>query len=170
YYTREHANWQDVCNVKEKTALVHQGRFLLHITYILPVSMFACIVKQKLHEEVLISMGDYHSVHIWQLKPGSTASDLEALATSGYLEMQRWIPGVKRVSLQRARGNEAECYVLNTTFRNHQAYIHWRQVAEEAGDYWERYAAIAMQWESMCFLVGEYAGEIVMDVGFEEDS
>ena len=115
-------------------------------------------------------MGDYHSVRIWQLKPGSTATDLEALATSGYLEMQRWIPGVKRVSLQRARSNEAECYVLNTTFRNYQAYIRWRQVEEEAADYWERYAAIAMQWEGICFLVGEYAGEIVMDVGFEEDS
>lgn len=64
-------------------------------------------------------MGDYHSVRIWQLKAGSTAADFEALAASGYLEMQRWIPRVKRVFLQRASGPAAECYVLNTTFVGH---------------------------------------------------
>src|ERR1700736_1278305 len=120
--------------------------------------------------EELICMGDYRSVRIWQLKPGYIASDLEALANSGYVEMQRWIAGVKRVSLQRVSGHGAERYVLHTTFSSEQAYKHGRQVEEEAADYWERYAAIAMQWEDMCYLVGEYVGEIVMDVVFEEDS
>jgi heme-degrading monooxygenase HmoA len=120
--------------------------------------------------EESVGMGDYRSVRIWQLKSGFIATDLEALANSGYIEMQRWIAGVKRVSLQRVGDHETEWYVLHTTFNSEQAYKHWRQVEEEAADYWERYAAISMQWEGMCYLVGEYAGEIVMDVGFEEDS
>ncbi len=32
----------------------------------------------------------------------------------------------------------------------------------EAPDYWERYAAILMQWEGACRLVGEYAGETIL--------
>ncbi len=95
-------------------------------------------------------MGDYYSVRIWRLKAGHTGAELEALASSGYLEMQRWIPGVKHISLV------------------HEAYSYWRQVEEEAPDYWERYAAILMQWERICQLVGGYAGEKVLDVNLDE--
>jgi|SRR5947209_6803206 len=113
-------------------------------------------------------MSDYYSVRIWQLRPGHTDADVESLASSGYLEMQRWIPGVKRISLLHSGGMDAiKHFVLTTTFVNYEAYTYWRQVEQEAADYWERYAAIAMQWECMCYLVGEYAGEIVLDVGLE---
>jgi|SRR5947209_17925141 len=112
-------------------------------------------------------MVDYYSVRIWQLKPGYTDAELESLASSGYLELQRWIPGVKRITLLRSPGAAApNCYVLTTTFANHEAYTYWRQVEQEAADYWERYAAITMQWERMCSLVSEYAGEIALDVEF----
>ena len=49
---------------------------------------------------------------------------------------------------------------------SYEAYTHWRQVEEEAPDYWERYAAIIMQWEQVCSLLQEYAGEIVANVDF----
>jgi len=38
----------------------------------------------------------------------------------------------------------------------------------EAPDYWERYAAILMQWEGACRLVGEYAGETILEVSLAE--
>ncbi len=110
----------------------------------------------------------YQSVRIWQLRPGSMGAELEALAASGYLEMQRWIPGVAQVSLARADGGTAGCYVLTTTFASAAAYTHWRQVEQEAPDYWERYAAILMQWEGACRLVGEYAGETILEVSLAE--
>ena len=110
----------------------------------------------------------YQSVRTWQLKAGSTAEELEALAASGYLEMQRWIPGVARVCLVRTNGESAGCYVLTTTFANAAAYDHWRQVEQEAPDYWERYAAILMQWERTCRLVGEYAGETILQISLAE--
>ena len=50
-------------------------------------------------------MGDYHLVRVWQLKAGCTGGELEALTASGYLEMQRWIPGVKHIALIRADGD-----------------------------------------------------------------
>ena len=112
-------------------------------------------------------MGDYYAVRLWQLKAGHTGADLEALANSGYLEMQRWIPGVRHITLLRADGEKTGGYVLTTTFVVRGAYTYWRQVEEEAPDYWERYAAILMQWERICYLVGEYSGEIVLDVGLE---
>ena len=112
-------------------------------------------------------MGDYYAVRLWQLKAGHTGVELEALANSGYLEMQRWIPGVRHVTLLRAGNERTGCYVLTTTFTDYAAYAYWRQVEEEAPDYWERYAAIIMQWERISQLVGEYSGEIVLDVGFE---
>ncbi len=108
----------------------------------------------------------YYSVRIWQLKPDCTGAELEALAASGYLEMQRWISGVKQVSLLRSdTGPE---YVLTTTFIDAAAYAHWRQVEQEAPDYWERYAAILMEWECMCRLVAEYTGDTVVHVRFAE--
>ncbi|SRR5438094_10187894 len=113
-----------------------------------------------------VDMGDYHLVRVWQLKQGCTGAELEGLMASGYLEMQRWIPGVKHIALVRAGGDASGRYVLTTTFTSYQAYIYWRQVAEEAADYWERYAAIIMQWERTCFLLEEYAGEMVVDVDF----
>ena len=107
----------------------------------------------------------YYLVRVWQLKAGCSGEELEALMNSGYLEIQRWIPGVEHVSLLRATGEGR--YVLTTTFVSHEAYKYWRQVEEEAADYWERYAAIVMQWERMCSLLAEYAGEMVVDTHVE---
>ena len=113
-----------------------------------------------------IHMNAYHLVRVWQLKPGHTGAELEALMASGYIEMQRWIPGVKHIALVRLGGDNRDRYLLTTTFSNYEAYTHWRQVEEEAPDYWERYAAIIMQWEQLCSLLQEYAGETVLDVDF----
>jgi heme-degrading monooxygenase HmoA len=111
-------------------------------------------------------MVSYYSVRIWQLKPGHTPAELEKLATSGYLEMQRWIPGVEHISLLRAStGSE---YILTTTFTDAAAYIHWRQLEQEASDYWERFAAILTQWESACHLVREYTGETILHVSLAD--
>jgi hypothetical protein len=82
--------------------------------------------------------------------------------------MQRWIPGVKHISLMRASGDARGRYVLTTTFVSHEAYTYWRQVEEEAADYWERYAAIIMAWERMSFLLEEYAGEMVVDTNLSQ--
>ena len=108
-------------------------------------------------------MGKYYLVRVWELKTGCTGEELEALMSSGYLEMQQWIPGVEHVSLLRAGAAAKGRYVLTTTFASHEAYRYWRQVEEEAADYWERYAAIVMQWERTCYLQAEYAGEMVVD-------
>ena len=116
-----------------------------------------------------VDMGHYHLVRVWQLKEGSTVAELEELMASGYLEMQRWIPGVKHIVLVRVGGHGVGRYVLNSTFASYEAYSHWRQVEEEAADYWERYAAIIMQWEQVCSLLEEYAGEMVVDVDFGQD-
>ncbi|HLH60816.1 MAG TPA: hypothetical protein VKV20_03955 [Ktedonobacteraceae bacterium] len=109
-------------------------------------------------------MPDYCSIRIWQLKPGSSARELEALVASGLLEMQRWIPGVKHVSLVRLGDAFDGRYILTTTFTNHEAYTNWRQVEEEGPDYWERYASVMMHWEQMARLVDEYHGELAVDV------
>ena len=112
-------------------------------------------------------MGKYYLVRVWELKAGCTGEELEELMSSGYLEMQRWMPGVEHVSLLRAGGAEEGRYVLMTTFASPEAYRYWRQVEEEAADYWERYAAIVMQWERTCYLQAEYAGEMVVDTHVE---
>ncbi len=104
-------------------------------------------------------MGVYSCTRVWQLKPGATASDLEALATSGILEIQRWITGIEHVTLLRIAG-EPQRYLMIFTFTNHESYVYWRQVQEEASDYWEHFASILMYWEQLCFLVEEYAGEL----------
>ena len=52
-------------------------------------------------------MNAYRSVRLWQLKSGASARELEELVTSGVLEMQRWIPGVKGLSLIRLGGEPA---------------------------------------------------------------
>jgi heme-degrading monooxygenase HmoA len=114
-------------------------------------------------------MGEYHLVRVWQLKPGHTGAELEALMASGYLEMQRWIPGVKHVSLLRPGSHSADRYILISTFASYEAYIYWRQVEEEGADYWERYAAIIMQWEQVCSLHEEYAGQMVVDVDIDDN-
>ena len=110
-------------------------------------------------------MGVYYSLRIWQLKPGASAAELEALTASGILEMQRWIPGVKHLSLIRST---AERYILITTFANYEAYKHWRQVEEEAPDYWERYASVLIHWEQLSSLVEELTGETVVDASVED--
>ena len=82
--------------------------------------------------------------------------------------MQRWIPGVEHISLIRAStGSE---YILTTTFTDAAAYIHWRQLEQEASDYWERFAAILTQLESACHLVREYAGETILHVSLADSS
>jgi len=106
---------------------------------------------------------DYCSIRLWQLKPGSSHQELEALAASGLVEMQRWIPGVKQLSLVRL-GDEFEGrYLLTITFTNYEAYMYWRQVEEEGPDYWERYASVMMHWEQLAQPVEEYHGEIAVD-------
>src|SRR5437588_257961 len=109
-------------------------------------------------------MGDYYSIRVWQLKPEASAAELEALTASGILEMQRWIPGVKHLSLIRSTG---ERYILITTFANYEAYKRWRQIEEEAPDYWERYASILMHWEQLSSLFEEHVGEAVIDTDID---
>ncbi len=111
-------------------------------------------------------MGDYYCTRVWQLKSGATLADVESLAASSVLEMQRWIPGVKRMQLQRLSG-EPKRYLLTMMFASLESYIYWRQVEEEAPDYWERFASVLMHWEQLCHLVEEYTGELVMDAGVE---
>jgi hypothetical protein len=114
-------------------------------------------------------MQDYYSVRVWQLKPGASTTELEALTASGILEMQRWIPGVKHLSLIRLTGESViGRYLLITTFTNYEAYKHWRQVEEEGPDYWERYASVLMHWEQLSALIEEYVGEAVVDTNVEE--
>lgn len=116
-------------------------------------------------------MGDYCSVRVWQLKAGASAAELEDLTASGVLEMQRWIPGVKHLTLVRlseaygasqATGAAGGRYAVITTFSSFEAYKYWRQVEEEGPDYWERYASVLMHWERLAQLVAEYAGEMAM--------
>lgn len=114
-------------------------------------------------------MGDYYCTRVWQVKSGAAHADVEALASSSVLEMQRWIPGVKRMQLQRLSG-EPRRYLLAMVFADQESYTYWRQVEEEAPDYWERLAAVLMHWEQMCDLVDEYIGELVMDAGVEHDA
>jgi hypothetical protein len=114
-------------------------------------------------------MKEYYSVRLWQLKPGASAAELEALAASGILEMQRWIPGVKHISLIQLSGEgESGRYLFITTFANHEAYRRWRQVEEEGPDYWERYASVLMHWEQLSACIEEYAGEAVVDASVED--
>lgn len=112
-------------------------------------------------------MENYYSVRLWQLKPGVSSGEVEALAASGLLEMQRWIPGAQHLSLVRLSGQPLGRYLLITTFSSYEAYKHWRQIEEEAPDYWERYASILMHWQQLSSLIEEYAGEVVMDVQLE---
>ncbi len=114
-------------------------------------------------------MGDYFCVRVWQLKLGASAQEVEHLASSSVLEMLRWIPGVRKVSLVHLTGSEPRRYLMNLTFTNMASYTYWRQVEEEASDYWEHFASVQLQWEQLCSLLEEYAGEVVLDVGLERD-
>ncbi len=109
-------------------------------------------------------MSEYRSIRLWQLKPGASASELEDLMTSGVLEMQRWIPGVKRLSLIRLAREDPGRYLLITTFTGYEAYQGWRRIEEEGPDYWERYASVLMHWEQLVELVEEYHGEVRADM------
>lgn len=109
-------------------------------------------------------MKDYRLVRLWQLKPGACASELEELMASGVLEMQRWIPGVNRLSLLRLAGEPSGRYLVITGFTSYEAYQRWRQVEEEGPDYWERYASVQMHWEQLASLVEEYHGEVIADL------
>lgn len=112
-------------------------------------------------------MSEFQCVRVWQLKRGATSDDVEALASSSVLEMQRWIPGVKRLGLLRLQGESMQ-YLMTLTFVSYEAYVYWRQVEEEAPDYWERYASVLMHWEQLCTLVTEYIGESVLDTAINE--
>lgn len=117
-----------------------------------------------------MSKEEYYSTRIWQLRPGCMGDELEELAASGYVEMQRWIPGVKHLLLIRLSGEQEGRYLLRTAFDNYETYMYWRQVEEEAPDYWERYAAILLQWEQLCTLVDEYSGQVVLDVRLDNNA
>jgi hypothetical protein len=112
-------------------------------------------------------MGDYVCTRVWQLKPGVSAGDVEALASSGMVEILSWIPGIKRFSLCQLLG-EPRGYLMSMSFVDYGSYMYWRQVEGEAADYWEHFAAVLAQWEQLCQLVEEYAGDRVVDVVFEE--
>lgn len=109
-------------------------------------------------------MNAYRSVRLWQRKPGASDAELEELVTSGVLEMHRWIPGVRGLSLIRLDGEPGGRYLLVTTFTDYEAYRRWRQIEEEGPDYWERYASVLMHWEQLAELVEEYHGEVIADL------
>jgi len=109
-------------------------------------------------------MNEYRSIRLWQLKPGASDRELEALMTSGVLEMQRWIPGVKHLSLIRLAGKHPGRYLVITTFTDYAAYQGWRRVEEEGPDYWEHYASVLIHWEQLVDLVEEYHGEIITEM------
>lgn len=108
-------------------------------------------------------MSNYRSVRLWQLKPGASAGELEELVGSGLLEMQRWIPGVKHLSLLRLAGEPAGRYLVITSFADDRAYNRWRQIEEEGPDYWEHYASVLMHWEQLAHLVEEYHGQAIIN-------
>jgi hypothetical protein len=110
----------------------------------------------------------YCAIRTWQLKPGCSAAELESLTASGILEMQRWIPGVKHLSLVRLKGEPTGRYLCIITFANAAAYRKWRQIEEEGPDYWERYASVLVHWEQLSTLVEEYAGEVVVDAQVDD--
>lgn len=115
-------------------------------------------------------MGDYYCVRIWQLKQHAASQEVEQLASSSVLEMLRWIPGVNKVSLVHLTGSEPRRYIMVLTFTSQASYTYWRQVEEEAPDYWERFASVQMHWEQLCLLLVEYAGAVVMDVELENET
>lgn len=130
-------------------------------------------------------MAEYYLVRVYQLNAGASAREVERLAETGLAEMQRWIPGATRLSLLRldtdevrkATGvevggiiGEAVRYALITRFASREAYLHWRLVEAEGADFWERYASILMQWEQLCRLVGEYAGEVIVNMFFQQNT
>lgn len=112
-------------------------------------------------------MSEFQCVRVWQLKQAATCDDVEALASSSVVEMQRWIPGVKRLGLLRLQG-EPRQYIMTHTFVSYESYMYWRQVEEEAPDYWEWYGSVLMHWEQLCELVAEYIGESVLNTAIDE--
>lgn len=116
-------------------------------------------------------MGEYYLLRVYQLNAGGSSEEVERLAESGLAEMQRWIAGAKQLSLLRlGTDNEDVRYALITSFASREAYQRWRLVEAQGADFWERYASISMQWEQLCRLVDEYAGEVVVDVLFQPDT
>lgn len=112
----------------------------------------------------------YRVVRVWQLKPGCSAADLETLTATGIVEMQRWVPGVKHLSLLRLQDEPTGRYLFSVGFTDERAYRKWRQVEEEGPDYWERYASVQAHWEQLSSLVEEYVGAMVIDVQIGEDA
>jgi hypothetical protein len=112
-------------------------------------------------------MSDYVCTRVWQLRPDASVRDVEALASSGMLEILGWIPGIKRFSLCRL-SDESRRFLMSMIFEDYRSYIYWQQVEGEAADYWEHFAAVLAQWEQLCQLVEEYGGDAVMDVTFDE--
>jgi hypothetical protein len=105
-------------------------------------------------------MQAYVLVRVLEVRAGQSTQELEALARSGLLEMQRWIEGVEQVSLVHLGGEPAR-YTLTMNFRDREAYIGWRRVEEEGADYWERYASVQLHWDELCREVQRWEGEQV---------
>jgi hypothetical protein len=119
---------------------------------------------------------------MYQLRAGAGATELERLAASGLAEMQSWVEGVKSLSLLRLEGDvdvpaaaragtveeteEGGRYLLLLRFASYEAYRRWQLVEAEGADFWERYASVMMSWEQLSQVVGEYAGEAVVDALF----
>ncbi len=110
-------------------------------------------------------MGEYCCIRIWQLKPGASPTELEALVGVEMTTMQSLIPGVKRFSLFRihATAEEIPHYMLIITFADAEAYTYWRQVEEEAPTYWPNFASLLFRLEQACTLLNEYIAAIALE-------
>lgn len=113
---------------------------------------------------IIASMGKYYLQRIVRLNDGHSAVELEHLLQTGYLEMQRWMSGVERLTFARAAETNEARYVLSLTFASYEAYKQWRRVEEDGADFWERYAAIQAEWEEVCSVSSECAGDVVLEV------
>jgi hypothetical protein len=109
-------------------------------------------------------MGNYYCIHILQLKPTISGTNLEALIRIRVIEMERWIPGIQRCSLLRINANDDEPirYMMTLTFATHEAYGYWRQVEEEAPAYWPQLASVLLRCEQSYALLEEYKGTMVL--------
>lgn len=125
------------------------------------------ILLSMIHRGLVARMGQYYCVRVWQLKAEVSAAEVELFASTGLVELQRWIPGVEHLSILRLSTTQPH-YLMIFTFTDQTAYHYWRQVEIEAPDYWERFAAIVAQWEQLCVQVAEYVGEQIMDIGIAD--
>ncbi|MBA2392906.1 MAG: hypothetical protein H0V70_09195 [Ktedonobacteraceae bacterium] len=116
-------------------------------------------------------MSSYYCVQILGLKPAASGADLEALLRTRVAEMGRWITGVQRFSLMRAKTPTGETvhYLMTLTFESQQAYIYWRQVEEEAHAYWPQLASVLQRCEQVSTLLAEYEGTLLLQEELNSD-